>query len=77
MVQASGGAIAPDKTTVLGLRGIDPQGARHDSNQNVGPYDDTFVVLQHDANGDAQVKELLGSTHAGQKTGLNPTASRK
>ncbi|MHB2018029.1 MAG: hypothetical protein ACYCW6_13845, partial [Candidatus Xenobia bacterium] len=53
-------------------RGIAPQGTRHDSNQNVGPYDDTFVVLQHDAAGHAEVTELLGSTHAGQKTGPNP-----
>lgn len=49
--------------TVIGVRGLAPNGARHASEDNATPYDDTFVVLNP---GRENAIELLGSTHAGQ-----------
>lgn len=70
-VTAHGGTVSATVPTVLGLRGINPSSKRHDSNQNVGPYNDTFVVLQPHPNADPEVTELLGQTHSGQKTGFS------
>lgn len=49
--------------TVLGFRGVAPNGTRHSAFDNSTPYDDTFVVLRPE---EQSVIELLGSTHAGQ-----------
>ena len=49
--------------TVLGLRGLAPNGARHSSDENATPYDDTFVLLLPDSE---RAVELLGATHAGE-----------
>lgn len=67
LVEANGGQC--QGTTLLGLRGISPDGVRHDSAENTGPYNDTFVLLSPAAepSGQPTVKEFLGSTHAGQK----------
>lgn len=53
----------PSGLTVIGLRGLDPNGRRHPSSDNATDYDDTFVVLDPSRR---QVWEFLGSTHAGQ-----------
>lgn len=53
----------PVKTTVLGLRGLAPNGRRHLSGDNMSDYDDTFVVL---CPAFRDAREFLGSTHAGQ-----------
>lgn len=53
----------PVRTTVIGLRGLTPNGRRHDSADNMSNYDDTFVVLQPSSR---QAREFLGATHAGQ-----------
>jgi len=71
LVVKNGGEVDDKHATVLGLRGLAPDGARHDSNENVGPYNDTFVVLKHDAAGQPEAIELLGQTHSGQKSGPN------
>lgn len=72
-VEAHGGRVEVGRPTVLGLRGLAPDGHRHDSNENVGPYNDTFVVLELTAGGEEKLHELPGSTHAGQKSsGLSP-----
>ncbi len=65
-VEAHGGTVGG--TTILGLRGLAPDGARHDSNENVGPYNDTFVVLKQTPEGEQRIFELRGSTHAGQRS---------
>ncbi|HIB67450.1 MAG TPA: hypothetical protein EYO33_20700 [Phycisphaerales bacterium] len=54
-----------DGLTVLGFRGISPDGKRHPSGNNSSPYDDTFVILNPST---GTVTTLLGSTHAGQPT---------
>jgi hypothetical protein len=54
-------------TTVVGLRGLAPNGKRHPSGQNASNYDDTFVILQQ-RSGKLSVTEMLGSTHAGQES---------
>lgn len=64
LVLAAGGQVPEGQDTVLGLRGIAPDGKRHDSNENIGPYNDTFVVLTSDQ----RVREYRGSAHAGQKS---------
>jgi hypothetical protein len=51
--------------TVLGFRGLAPDGSRHSSEDNATNYDDTFVILDPRTK---RVTELLGSTHAGQAT---------
>lgn len=48
---------------VILLRGISPNGNRHDSGDNVGPYNDTFLVLDRY---DKSVSAFRGSAHAGQ-----------
>ena len=55
--------LTSDKPVVLGVRGMDKGGNRHETS-NGRSYDDTFVVL--DKTG--RVTELTGATHAGQKT---------
>lgn len=64
IVKKNGGEVCPDgKPTVLGLRGMDVNGNKHES-KNSRAYDDTFVVLTPDH----KVLELKGATHAGQTT---------
>lgn len=53
----------PVRTTVIGLRGLAPEGWRHASGDNATAYDDTFVVLRPSVR---KAREFLGSTHAGQ-----------
>ena len=48
---------------VIGLRGLSPDGQRHESDENVGDYNDTFLVLRR---GSGSVRPFLGSLHAGQ-----------
>lgn len=67
LVLARGGKLTRG-TTVLGLRGLSPDGRRHPSSDNVGGYDDTYVILRRDAKGQPQVEEFLGSTHAGDSS---------
>lgn len=55
--------LNPVRTSVVGLRGLSPDGRRHPSGDNMSDYDDTFVVLQPATR---QARELLGATHAGQ-----------
>ncbi|MBS2033650.1 hypothetical protein JST97_01610 [bacterium] len=64
LMLARGGKITRG-TMVLGLRGISPDGKRHPSSDNVGGYDDTYVILRRDSKGRPQLHEFLGSTHAG------------
>lgn len=55
---------------VILLRGIAPNGGRHDSGDNVGPYNDTFLVLDRYQR---SVLAFRGSAHAGQaSTTLSP-----
>lgn len=51
------------KLSVVALRGLAPNGERHPSNDNVGPYNDTLVLIKGD-----EVIEMRGSTHAGQES---------
>jgi hypothetical protein len=50
---------------VVVLRGLAPSGQRHASTDNIGPYNDTVLVLRRYAEG-ATTHALLGSAHAGQ-----------
>lgn len=67
-VEANQGTVETAFPTILGMRGLGPDNQRHDSNENVGPYNDTFVVLQQTPEGEQRLYELRGSTHAGQKS---------
>ncbi|MEW6282203.1 MAG: hypothetical protein AB1758_26595 [Candidatus Eremiobacterota bacterium] len=67
-VESNGGTVGTERPTVLGLRGLAPDGRRHDSNENIGPYNDTFVIMEQRPDGEQQLHELPGSTHAGQKS---------
>ncbi len=48
---------------VVLLRGLAPNGNRHDSAENIGTYNDTFLVLDRY---DRSVAAFRGSAHAGQ-----------
>lgn len=61
MARLSG--LRVSRTTVIGLRGLSPNGRRHSSNDNATPYDDTFVILDPDTQ---TATEFLGATHAGE-----------
>jgi peptidoglycan hydrolase-like protein with peptidoglycan-binding domain len=61
--QAGGQVNADGKPTVLGIRGQDINGNKHDTT-SARAYNDTFVVLTPDK----RVLELKGSTHSGQVT---------
>ena len=67
LIEANGGKINEDGATVLGLRGLGVDGARHDGASNVGGYDDTFVVLRNGPNGEPTVQTFQGATHANQR----------
>lgn len=67
-VEANKGVVEVGKATILGMRGLAPDGERHDSAENIGPYNDTFVVLQRFEDGSLALNELRGQTHAGQKS---------
>ncbi|MBN9419347.1 MAG: hypothetical protein J0I12_28085 [Candidatus Eremiobacteraeota bacterium] len=67
LILARGGKLTRG-TTVLGLRGISPDGRRHPSSDNIGAYDDTYVILRRDSKGQPQLSEFLGSTHAGDSS---------
>ena len=65
IVKANGGQVCPDgKPTVLGVRGMDIHGNRHDSNTSARSYNETFVVLTPDGH----CREFKGATHPGQNT---------
>jgi len=49
--------------TVLGLRGVAPDGQTHPATDNASDYDDTFVILLPATK---KVTRLRGATHAGQ-----------
>lgn len=68
LIEANGGEINADGATVLGLRGLGVDGQRHDGDSNVGGYDDTFVVLNRNENGDPSVQMFQGATHANQRS---------
>lgn len=55
--------LTSNKPVVLGVRGMDRSGNRHETTNNRS-YDDTFVVLDRTG----RVTELGGATHAGQRT---------
>jgi peptidoglycan hydrolase-like protein with peptidoglycan-binding domain len=60
IVKANGGKVNPNgQATVLGVRGMDANGNRHDTTINA-KYDDTFVVLKPNGT----VEEFRGSTHS-------------
>lgn len=61
MAARCGFPVDPNQTTVIGLRGMAPDGRRHPSSDNMSNYDDTFILIKN-----GQVKVFLGSTHAGQ-----------
>lgn len=62
--------LSPTGITVIGFRGLAPDGIRHPSSDNASDYDDTFVILKP---GRKKVWKLLGSTHAGQsRSSLSP-----
>ena len=67
LIEANGGRMNPDGPTVLGLRGLGADGARHDGRSNLSRYDDTFVVLGTGANGEPSVNTFSGSTRANQR----------
>lgn len=63
--------LQPSRTTVIGLRGLTPNGRRHPSGDNMSDYDDTFVVLKPQ---EGTAREFLGATHAGQAaSSLSPS----
>ncbi|MCA9779048.1 MAG: hypothetical protein KC800_20105, partial [Candidatus Eremiobacteraeota bacterium] len=66
IVEANGGHLNADGPTVLGMRGLGVDGAYHDSAENVGGYNDTFVVLNQGADGNPSVQTFQGATHANQ-----------
>lgn len=76
MVEQAGGKLDSKKPTVLGLRGLGPDGSRHDSGRNLGSNDETFVVLSRDKQGRPQVSELRGSTHAASRTGTRESQAK-
>lgn len=57
--------MSVNQISVLGFRGLSPQGERHPSGDNASDYDDTFVILHPERE---EATEYLGSTHAGQPT---------
>jgi peptidoglycan hydrolase-like protein with peptidoglycan-binding domain len=64
IVRSRGGQVCADgKPTVLGIRGTDINGNRHETT-SARRYDDVFVVLTPDG----RAQEFKGSTHAGQVT---------
>lgn len=66
------GPVMPGKSYLLGLRGLAPDGERHDSADNQGGYDDMYVLLRRNNAGQPELFEFRGSTHAG--TGSDPDA---
>lgn len=64
ILASRGFRLDPSGPTVLAIRGLNANGAAHET-RNVRRYDDTMVVLKRDAQGRAQVTTLGGSTHAG------------
>ncbi len=57
------GADRNFEVLVVLLRGLAPNGSRHDSADNIGTYNDTFLVLDRY---DRSVSAFRGSAHAGQ-----------
>lgn len=66
--------ISPNfRQLVVVLRGMNPQGERHDSGDNMGPYNDCFLVLSRKKGKNPTIEAYLGSSHAGQaSTSLSP-----
>ncbi|MFC1706820.1 peptidoglycan-binding protein [Planctomycetota bacterium] len=70
LVQANGGTIADraGQRTVVGLRGLSPDGEIHgEATRDIREYTDTFVVMWKDRDGRAHVEHFEGSTTTGQK----------
>jgi 3D (Asp-Asp-Asp) domain-containing protein len=58
---------SPMQRTVLGLRGVDPEGEIYlEGRRKIRAYNDTFVVLWIDEKGKPRVEHFLGSTTPGQ-----------
>jgi peptidoglycan hydrolase-like protein with peptidoglycan-binding domain len=68
LIEANGGQLNEDGATVLGMRGLGVDGARHDGQSNVGGYDDTFIVLRNGPDGEPTVQTFQGATHANQRS---------
>ena len=68
LIESNEGVFQPGTPALLGLRGLAPDNERHDSAQNIGPYNDTLVLLHRQPDGTPLLKEFRGSTHAGQKS---------
>lgn len=68
VVRSHKGHLEAGVDTVLALRGVAQDNKRHDSSENVGPYNDTFVLLRQTRDGRHRVRVYPGSTHAGQET---------
>ena len=66
IIEANGGEINADGPTVLGMRGLGTDGSYHNSADNVGGYNDTFVVLNQGPDGQPTVQTFQGATHANQ-----------
>lgn len=65
LILAQGGRLEKGGLAVLGLRGVGLNGQRHPASDNQGGYDDTYVLLARDGQGNPLVSEFPGSTHAG------------
>lgn len=63
VTRAAKAGLTVHRPTVLGLRGVAPDGRRHPQADNASDYDDTFVVLLPETR---TVKRFRGATHAGQ-----------
>lgn len=63
MIEEYSGSPSGEDVWVIGLRGLAPDGTRHESSWSAAPYGDTFVVVRPDG----LTQEFLGATHAGQK----------
>jgi 3D (Asp-Asp-Asp) domain-containing protein len=59
---------SPNERTVIGLRGLDPQGRVHlEGNRKVRAYNGTFVVIWIDDKGKPRVAHFAGATTPGQE----------
>ncbi len=77
LVEQGGGSVdqTPGQRTVLGLRGVTPDGMLHPpETRNIRSYGDTFVVLWTDDSGRRFAEAFQGSTTPGQaSTNFNGT----
>ncbi|MBI4815097.1 MAG: peptidoglycan-binding protein [Deltaproteobacteria bacterium] len=76
IVRGAGGELRAGERHVLGVRGLDRNGSRHETTSNRN-MDDTFVVLWRDAAGQGHVRHFAGSTHPGQsRSSMSPDVTR-